>query len=126
MRAANPKATRVYVLPEEQDLPEKVQTRWKFSNLSTEERCAIANVQDQTGTMVAWAIHLGLAGAENFLDENGNEVEFKRDNEKRFLVGKKRPWSSDTLDQIDFKTLEALAIEILKGEELSRAEAKNS
>ncbi len=125
MKAVNPEATREYILNCDRDEPPEKQTKWKISQITHEEQAYLKDLAGAPGTQIDMACHLGLAGAENFLEGNGEEIEWKRDGTKRPIVGLKKPWAK-VLTRIPLPQRDELAAEIIRGADMEVIEAKNS
>lgn len=125
MKAVNPSAVADYILECDKDLKKEDQTIWKISQLTSEEQAFIKDLAGAPGTQIEAACHLGLAGADNFCDANGDMIIWKRDSSKRALVGKKFPWLN-VLSTIPLTQRDELAARIMKGAILEDEERKNS
>ncbi|MEO7957873.1 MAG: hypothetical protein ABIW76_14395 [Fibrobacteria bacterium] len=125
MKSVNPEATRDYVLLCDRDLPPAEQTTWKIVQLSHEEQAFIKDMAGAPGSQIDYACHLGLGGATNFLTADGDEVVWKRDNAKKYIIGMKKPWAK-VLSMIPLPQRDELASEVIKGADLEVLEQKNS
>lgn len=126
MKSVNPKITVDYIPECDRELPKEEQTIFELTQLTAEEQAFLQDLSGATGTQISVALNLGLAGARNFYDSNGDPVVFKRDGEKRVIIGKKRPWLDSVLTLIPPVVRDELAAQIGKGVGISEAVAKNS
>lgn len=115
--------------PDKNEAPEVLDPTWRptvfiCTHLTSQEQ---AHVQDTPGLgqTILGALDFGLAGVEDFPDENGSPIKFERDTDKSLLYGK-RPWKRECLDRIDPVDRDEVASFILKGCKLEGSEAKNS
>lgn len=126
MKSVNPNAEIDYIPESDKDASPADQTTFKLGQLTAEEQQFLQDLSGATGTQIMMALHLGLRGAENFFDSTGNAVVFRRDDEKRVLVGKKRPWKDNILTLIPPVIRDELAAKITRGVGVEVPEAKNS
>lgn len=126
MKSVNPNAVIDYVLESDRDLPVEEQTVWELGQLTAEEQQFLQDLQGATGTQIIMALHLGLRGAKHFFDPAGTPIVFRRDETKRVIVGKKRPWAEPTLTYITPQGRDELAAKITRGVGVEVPEAKNS
>ena len=125
MKAVNPEALERMVAPGDEKLPPEEQTTLVLSQLSADEDAYIADIRG-SGSRIMAALHLGLAGLENFNGPDGKPVKLVRDETAMPIVGDKKPWLQEQLTLIPFKVRDRAAARILSGVGLSEGEAKNS
>jgi hypothetical protein len=128
MRAADPNATYRHIFDEDKALPPEQQTVFPLSNLTVQERAFLRNLKGAEGTIILYALHLGLGAPENFRDQAGNPIVFQRDDKAPVILGNKRPWKEECLGYLLPETQEKLSELILKGVDdgIQGAVAKNS
>lgn len=125
MKSVNPEATLDYVPDCDRALDPKDQTVFELTNLTEEEQAFLKDLAGAPGSQINYALHLGLAGAKNFSTANGQEIEWKRDNSKKAIIGRKKPWLN-VLSYIPHTVRDELAARIFRGVDLEEDERKNS
>jgi hypothetical protein len=148
MRALTANSTWKHVFPEDLEkdekgelkVPPEQQTEWELYTLDASEEAylqdRIGSMSDdgysvKLGTQDLLALDLGLKGAANFTNENGDAVILERDQSAAQINAgsiKRRPWRrgfDKGISQIPKDVRSRLAALILKGPKLSEVEAKN-
>jgi len=135
MKAVNSKTTENYIAECDRDLPESEQTIFKIRQLTVEQE---AHIEDELGrvnqggefainlgTQALLALNLGLADVENLVDDSGQAITMERDETKRYLPGKIRPWKNDSLSKIPRAVRNEVAQYIINNGKISGETEKN-
>ena len=122
MRGFDPQTPYNYVVTDEQELPSEQQTTFKLKNLTVREMERLKNslfrkqgsgkkAKEELllGSQERQSLEMGLVGWENFLDQEGNPIDFQTAN----------------IDWIPAKARAEIALEIRGESELSEDEEKN-
>lgn len=121
-----------FILPE--DRKSEKPTIWLIKQLSIKEEeylssLALRSTKGKNSIAksieyVKTALHIGLLGAKNFLDKDGKDAKWERLDKSQPVIGNIKPWSEETLVQIEKKYREKIALKVV-GHDLDEAEAKN-
>lgn len=125
MKSVNPEAVRAIIAEGDENAKAEDQTVFETTQLTVEEFAYLQDLSGSPGTFTMAALTLGLSGAKGLYDTAGNPVQFKRDESKRAIVGKKKPFLEPCLSYIPPRERDRLAALIYKGVGLEEAEAKN-
>lgn len=126
MKSVNPTATRDIIAEGDENEKPEDQTRFELTQLTVEEFAYLQDLAGAHGTFTMAALSLGLSGAKGLYDPSGNPVQFKRDESKRPIVGKKKQFLEPCLSYIPPRERDRLAAIIFKGVGIEEDEAKNS
>ena len=135
MRASNPKAEFKVICPEDEGKPQADQTVFWCTHLTTEEEEYLEDhlgsvtddgFQVNLGSQSTISLSLGLARIENLTNDDNEEIELKRDETKKVLCNKKRPWKYSSLDLIPRAARKYVSTKIIESTKLSEDEQKNS
>ena len=90
MKSVNPEAVRPIIAEGDENAKAEDQTVFETTQLTVEEFAYLQDLSGSPGTFTMAALTLGLSGAKGLFDAAGNPVQFKRDESKRPIVGKKK------------------------------------
>lgn len=129
-------AERRYIPLCDRDLTKGKQSVIVITDLTLEEHALLTDSLGQVrqngdfavnlGSQGILAWDLGVAGVDNFQDEDGNAIVLKRDETKRYISNtKKKPWKRDILGRIPRDVIAEVSNIVLNGGELTEEEKKN-
>lgn len=129
-------AERQYIPECDKGLSKGKQTVIVITDLTLEEHALITDSLGQVrqngdfavnlGSQGLLAWDLGVAGVDNFQDEDGNAIVLKRDESKRYISNtRKRPWKRDILGRIPRDVIAEVSTIVMNGTELTEEEKKN-
>lgn len=136
MKAVSPEIPYPYILKEDRGLSKEEQTIFNLTHLTVSEDAYLENRSGEmkrngeyivnVGDAIPLGLHLGLESVENFKNGSAEDVQLIRDETKKYLVGKKRPWSDESLSKIKRDARIELYTTIRNGGQLEEEEEKNS
>lgn len=126
-----------YTLERERKKEKSKQTIWKIKNLSLEEEEYInqkvilaSKIEDTSERLqanseaVKETLAIGLLGAINFKRKKGSSV-WERNEKAESILNDVKPWTDNTLAQINKRDRDELAAEIIDRRVLEEEEEKN-
>lgn len=123
--------TFTYITLADRQLPPDRQTQFLLRRLSTKLMISLQNLREgDTAAIGSWmllALRAGVAGWTNFVDETGAPIEFRLDAGRRTVLGieLERSASEESINRLSAEDATELAIEILKGNQVTATDAKN-
>ena len=136
MKAVSPEVPYPYICDADKDLPTDEQTVFNLTHLTVSEDAYLENHSGQmkrngeyilhVGDAILLGLHLGLESVDNFTNGSNESIELERDGNAKIIVGKKRPWSEESLSKIPRDARIELYKAIRNGGELVEEEEKNS
>lgn len=125
--ARSTRETFSYVTVADRALPKEKQTIFHLRRLATNQQLMLGNLLEVMGTMAVVTLRIGLAGWENFVDENGNAVPFKRDTGTVLEHGVpiENPASKESIGRLSITDAQEIAAAIHSGNVLSEDDVKN-
>jgi hypothetical protein len=116
-----------YVLKEDRELPKEKQTVFHLRRLSTRHAVRARDLAEDQGRMCEFALRAGVAGWDNFADEDGKAVECRHDKGSVpvFGIDVAEPMSMDSLNRIPPHVVGELATAIITGNTLTSDDVKN-
>lgn len=129
-------AERHYIPECDKGLPKGKQSVIVITDLTLEEHALLTDSLGQVrqngdfavnlGSQGLLAWDLGVAGIDNFQDEDGNAITLQRDETKRYISNtKKRPWKRDILGRVPMDVISEVSTVVMNGPELTKEEKKN-
>lgn len=135
MKAVNNKSTEKYIAKIDRNLPENEQTIFHIRQLTVEQESIIEDELGRVkpggdfainmGTQSLLALNMGLESVENLFDDDGKPVDMERDESKKLLAGKVRPFQESSLSRIPRAVRNEVAQYIINGRELGDETEKN-
>lgn len=123
--------TFTHITAADRQLPAENQTKFLLRRLSTKLMLSLQNLRSgDEGAIGSWmlvALRAGLAGWTNFVDETGAPIEFAMDSGRRTVCGIEldRSASEESVNRLSTADATELALEILKGNQVTADDAKN-